>query len=139
MDGLRGSWALWSGVARTSFRRYATYRAATLAGIFTNSVFGVINAYVLTAVWAASPGAGGYDTRDAVTYVWIAQGLIAVVAVWSGGSDVDLAQRIRSGDVVTDLQRPVSLLGWYLAADLGRAGFALLSRSEEHTSELQSH
>ena len=29
-------------IATRSFRRYSTYRAATLAGIFTNSVFGVI-------------------------------------------------------------------------------------------------
>ncbi|MBV9255191.1 MAG: ABC transporter permease, partial [Actinobacteria bacterium] len=29
-------------VARRGFRRYATYRAATVAGVFTNSVFGLI-------------------------------------------------------------------------------------------------
>ena len=36
--------------------------------------------------------------------------------------------RIRSGDVAIDLYRPVGLIGWYLAADLGRALYHLLSR-----------
>jgi ABC-2 type transport system permease protein len=50
------------------------------------------------------------------------------VAVWSGGATDDLALRIKSGDVAIDLYRPVSLLGWYLASDLGRALYHLLTR-----------
>ncbi len=38
------------------FRRYATYRRATLAGAFTNTVFGVIKASIL---FAAADAAGG--------------------------------------------------------------------------------
>lgn len=34
-------------VAVRSYRRQAIYRGATLAGVFTNSVFGFIHAYVL--------------------------------------------------------------------------------------------
>jgi ABC-2 type transport system permease protein len=40
----------------------------------------------------------------------------------------DLADRIRSGDVVTDLLRPVHPVLSYLAADLGRAGHAVFFR-----------
>jgi ABC-2 type transport system permease protein len=115
-------------VATRSFRRYSTYTAATLAGIFTNCVFGVVNALVLTAVWEQNPDAGGYDVRDAVTYVWLGQAMIMVIAVWGGGAPTDLATRVKSGDVALDFYRPVSLLGWYLAADVGRAAFHLLSR-----------
>jgi ABC-2 type transport system permease protein len=115
-------------VATRSFRRYSTYTAATLAGIFTNCVFGVINALVLVAVWEQNPDAGGYDVRDAVTYVWLGQAMIMTIALWGGGSPVDLAARVRSGDVALDFYRPVGILGWYLAADLGRAAFHLLSR-----------
>jgi ABC-2 type transport system permease protein len=115
-------------VATRSFRRYSTYTAATLAGIFTNCVFGVINALVLIAVWKQNPDAGGYDVHDAVTYVWLGQAMIMVVAIWGGGSPTDLATRIKSGDVALDFYRPVGILGWYLAADLGRAVFHLISR-----------
>jgi ABC-2 type transport system permease protein len=50
------------------------------------------------------------------------------VAVWGGGSTDDLADQIRSGDIAVDLYRPVNLLGWYLAADLGRAAYHFLAR-----------
>jgi len=119
---------LYVAIATRAFRRYSTYRAATLAGIFTNSVFGVIYSYAYLALWAANPDAGGYDVVQAVTFVWLGQALLMSVAVFGGGSTEDLAERIRTGDVSIDLYRPVGLIGWYLAADLGRATYHLLSR-----------
>ena len=119
---------LYVAVAARSFRRYSTYTAATLAGIFTNSVFGVIIAFSYIAVWKQNPTAGGYDVTDAVTYCWLAQAMIMTVAVWGGGTTDDVAERIRSGEIAIDLYRPVSLLGWFLAGDLGRATYHLLTR-----------
>ena len=119
---------LYVAVAARGFRRWSTYRAATLAGIFTNSVFGVIYSYAYLALWAQRPHAGGYDASDAVTYVWIGQALLMTVALWGGGTTDDLAERIRTGDVAVDLYRPVGLVGWYLASDLGRAAFHFLTR-----------
>jgi ABC-2 type transport system permease protein len=115
-------------IATRSFRRYSTYTAATLAGIFTNSAFGIINAFVLIAVWKQNPDAGGYDVRDAVTYVWIGQAMIMTIALWGGGSPTDLSLRIRTGDIALDFYRPVGILGWYLAADVGRSAYHLLTR-----------
>ncbi len=125
---MRAAVGLWWAVAVRSFRRYATYRAATLAGIFTNSAFGLIICFTYIAVWEQNPNAGGYDVTDAITYVWLGQAMIMTVAVWSGGATDDLAARIRTGDVAVDLYRPVSLLGWYLASDLGRAVYHLTTR-----------
>jgi ABC-2 type transport system permease protein len=119
---------LHAAIASRSFRRYATYRAATLSGIFTNSVFGLIYSYAYLALWRANPTAGGYDASDAVTYVWLGQALLMTVALWGGGTTDDLAERIRTGDVAIDLYRPVGLIGWYLAADLGRSAYHLLTR-----------
>ena len=119
---------LYAAVAARSFRRYSTYRAATVAGIFTNSVFGVIYSYAYLALWAARPDAGGYDATDAVTFVWLGQSLLMTVALWGGGTTDDLAERIRTGDVAVDLYRPVSLLGCHLAVDLGRAAYHFLTR-----------
>jgi ABC-2 type transport system permease protein len=119
---------LYPAVAVRSFRRYSTYRAATLAGIFTNSVFGLIYSYAYIQLWHAAPHAGGYDTRDAVTYVWLGQSLVMTVAMWSGGTTDDLNERIRTGDVSVDLYRPVPLLWWYYAGDLGRATYHFCTR-----------
>ena len=114
-------------LARSGFRRYATYRQATIAGAFTNVVFGFLRCYVLLAVAAATVGGqvAGYDEAQLATYVWVGQGLLSVI--WIGHWD-DLALRIRSGDVAADLLRPMSPVTSYLAADLGRAGHAMTTR-----------
>jgi ABC-2 type transport system permease protein len=117
---------VYCAVFARGLRRYSTYRAAVAAGVLTNSVFGVINAMVLIALFTARPEINGYDADDAVTQVFIAQGLIAAVAIM--GPPLELGERVRSGAVATDLLRPVSLLGWWLADDLGRAAFQLVFR-----------
>src|SRR4029079_19716762 len=119
---------LYAAVAARSFRRFSTYRAATLAGVFTNSVFGIIYSYAYLALWDQQPHAGGYDATDAVTYVWIGQALLMTIALWGGGTTDDLAERVRTGDVAIDLYRPVGLVGWSLASALGRAAYHLLTR-----------
>ena len=112
-------------VARSSCAQWATYRLATFAGAFTNSVFGFLRVYVLLAVLEARPGLAGFDATDAATYAFVTQGMIAVVFESGYG---ELAMRIRTGDVVSDLYRPVDLQLWFLAADLGRAAFSVVFR-----------
>jgi ABC-2 type transport system permease protein len=108
------------------FRRYSTYRQATFAGAMTNTVFGFLRTYVLLAVAAGAGGvAAGYDREQLITFIWVGQGLIAVVLLWGW---TDLADRVRTGDVSTDLLRPVHPVAQYLGIDLGRAGFMLLFR-----------
>ena len=124
---------LYLAVAARSFRRFSTYRTATLAGVFTNSVFGVIYSYAYLALWHHRPDAGGYSATDAVTYVWLGQALLMTTALWGGGTTDDLAERIRTGDVAIDLYRPVGLIGWYLAGDVGRAAYHLLARGAAPT------
>jgi ABC-2 type transport system permease protein len=114
-------------LAGAGFRRYSTYRQATVASTFTNSIFGFLRCYVLLATLAGTGvgAAAGYDAARIATYCWASQGLIGVVLLWGW---TDLADRIRSGDVMADLLRPVHPVTGYLAADLGRAGHAALTR-----------
>ncbi|MFJ2741623.1 ABC transporter permease [Streptomyces sp. NPDC087440] len=125
---MRVRWRLYALVAVGGFRRYATYRAATLAGVFTNTVFGFILAYAYTALWDQRPHLGGYELPQALAYVWIGQALLAAASLMGGGFENDLMERIRTGGIVTDLYRPADLQLWWLAADLGRSAFQLLGR-----------
>jgi ABC-2 type transport system permease protein len=113
-------------LAGAGFRRFATYRQATFASTFTNCVFGFLRCFVLLATTAATGRAGGYSPPQLVLYCWVSQGLIGVVLALAGWSD--LADRIRTGDVVTDLMRPVHPVVSYLATDLGRAAYAAMTR-----------
>lgn len=123
-----GSGRLYLAVAVGGFRRYATYRAATAAGVFTNTVFGVILVYTYLALWDEKPHLGGYDQAQAVTYVWLGQCLYATLAIQGGGAEKDLMERIRTGEIAVDLYRPADLQLWWLAGDMGRALFQMLGR-----------
>ena len=119
---LRSAWIL----ARAGFRRYSTYRLATLAGLTANTVFGLIRASILlTALASAGTTIAGYTPAQASSYVWWGQGLIASVGLF-GWSEV--ADRVRSGDIAVDFARPLDPQLAYLSADLGRATLQLFTR-----------
>src|SRR5207248_3465660 len=69
---------------------------------------------------------GGYDAQAAVTYTWVTQAMIMVTSNW-GWWDVE--ETIRTGDVVSDLSKPFSYVGFWLARDLGRAAYFVVFRA----------
>lgn len=110
----------------SGFRRWSTYRQAMLAGIFVNSVFGVVRASVLIAAATAAGGSfAGYDARAVATYTFLGQALISVVHVFGWN---ELAERVRTGDIAVDLARPVDLQTVWLAQDLGRGAYNAVAR-----------
>jgi ABC-2 type transport system permease protein len=112
-------------IAKRGWRRHAAYPWATAAGIFTNTIFGFIQAYILLAVFRHRTQVGDYDASDAVTYVWLAQALIMTVYAFGW---TELALRIRDGSIATDLARPLDPQRYWLAFDLGRAPYHLIFR-----------
>lgn len=117
---------VYAEVAKRSFRRHSTYRAATAAGAFTNTVFGFIQAYVMVAVFETRDDVNGLDLSDALTWVFLSQSLIACLGVFHGVGE--LGQRVKTGEIVVDLYRPVDFQGYWLAADMGQAVFNLFAR-----------
>ena len=125
-DSRAPAYRAYLALAAAGFQRYATYRQAMVAAVVTNSVFGFLRiAVMLAVIGAGTRTVVGYDERQLATFVWAGQGLIGVVLLWSLP---ELAERIRSGDVITDLLRPIDPVWQLLAADLGRAGYAVLTR-----------
>jgi ABC-2 type transport system permease protein len=129
VPGRRAGFAALAALASAGFRRYATYRQATAASTFTNTVFGFLRCFVLLATteaaWQAGELTAGYDPEQIALYCWLSQGLIGVVGIWGW---TELGDRIRTGDVVVDLLRPVHPILSYWAVDVGRAGHAMLTR-----------
>lgn len=113
-------------LVRAGFRRHSTYRLALLAGLTTNSVFGVIRAsIVLAAIGSAGSAIGGYSAPMAVAFVWWGQALLGTVNLW-GFQEVK--ERVRSGDIAVDFLRPLDPQLVYLAGDIGRAGINFVAR-----------
>ena len=103
---------------RRGFRRHATYRSATVAGIVTNTVFGLLRGAVLVAaIDAAASPIAGFDRERALTYVWLGQALIGPVAIFRW---TEIADRIRTGELASDLCRPADFQTWWFCDDVGR-------------------
>ncbi|WP_344872258.1 ABC transporter permease [Nonomuraea antimicrobica] len=117
---------LYARLVRYGFRKHSTYVRAALAGAFTNSVFGILRAYILIALWQARPGLAGYDVTDAITFCFVTQACIGPMQLFGGG--LGIPERIRSGDIALDLVRPASLQLWTLSEDVGRASYLFLVR-----------
>src|SRR5437667_371117 len=83
-------------MARRGYGRYAAYPGAAVAGIFTNTVFGFMRAFILLALYQQRETVGGYDASAAVTYVWVGQALLMTVFMWGW---LDIAVRIRTGAI----------------------------------------
>jgi ABC-2 type transport system permease protein len=113
-------------LVRAGFRRHSTYRLALLAGMTTNSVFGVIRASILlAAIASAGSEIGGYDAPKAVAFVWWGQALLGTVNLWGFH---EVKERVRTGDIAVDFLRPLDPQLAYLASDLGRAGVTVVGR-----------
>jgi ABC-2 type transport system permease protein len=125
LGDVQGTARFYWEVARRGYARFATYRGATIAGVFTNTVFGFLRAYVLIALFTSRPHVGGYTLSDALTYTWLTQGALMVIYIWGW---YEIAERIRSGDIISDFQRPIDFQFYWLSQDLGRALYHAIYR-----------
>jgi ABC-2 type transport system permease protein len=116
---------LYYEIARRSFARHITYRAATLAGLATNAFFGLMRTYMFIGFYGAMQTSAGWSLDDVLIFVWLAQGLLMPVFIFGW---YELALTIRSGDVISDLSKPFDYYGFWLARDAGRAVYHTLFR-----------
>lgn len=115
----------YAALTRLAFQRQLAYRFANLSGLLTNGFFGLLRAYVLIALFGARGEVAGYSLRAAITYTGLTQALIAYIALWGWW---DLMRSIRTGEVASDLSRPLDFYGYWCAQDFGRAAAQLLVR-----------
>ncbi|GAB4118898.1 MAG: ABC-2 family transporter protein [Roseiflexaceae bacterium] len=112
-------------VARQAFRRSATYRAAYISGMITNTFFGAMLCYVFLAVYGSRSSMADYSVNDTITYLWVAQAMISIGGAWV---TADLSRAIRSGDVAVELMRPWNYYFFWLSQQLGERAFNLILR-----------
>ncbi|MBN2003973.1 MAG: ABC-2 family transporter protein [Anaerolineae bacterium] len=108
-----------------AFRRQFSYRAANLAGLATNFFFGLLRASLMVALYASRTEVAGISLQDAITFTGLTQGVIAYLSLFSWW---DVMQAVYSGDIASDLLKPVDYFTFWLAQDVGRAMAQLLMR-----------
>jgi ABC-2 type transport system permease protein len=112
-------------LAVLSLKQEMTYRTAMVAGLATNLFFGFLRAMVLIALYDGRTEVNGLSLEAAITFVGLSQALIIFLRVFGS---FDLLQTVYSGDIGSDLLKPISLFKFWLAKDVGRAIFNLVTR-----------
>lgn len=114
-------------LGRRSFRQVLAYRGATLAGIFTNAIFGVILSSIFLGFYASSSTTDvrGWTQSQTLTLTRINQSLLMVVYLWGWW---EIARSIQTGSIAMDFLKPTNFFGFWLSRDLGRATAHVLVR-----------
>jgi ABC-2 type transport system permease protein len=112
-------------LAIKSFQQQMAYRAANIAGLITNLFFGMLRASVMIAVFAYRDNVQGYDLNRAITFTALTQALLAPVQMWGWRY---VMESIKSGEIVSDLTKPIDYFTFWMARDLGRSFYHTLFR-----------
>ncbi len=112
-------------ITRTAIRRHLTYRATALAGLFTNYFFGIFRIAILLALYGDRESVAGVSVAGGITYMILIQAVIGYLSMFRW---FDLMQSVYSGEVVTDMLKPISLFTTWMARDLGRAVVQFLTQ-----------
>lgn len=109
---------VWWHLVRLGALHHFAWRVDVLLTLASSAMVVVLNGSLW---WAAVGGEGqvaGLSPRQVLTYVVVAW---AVSRVTGTRLDDNLGQRVASGQIATDLLKPLDLVGYLVARDVGRA------------------
>jgi ABC-2 type transport system permease protein len=102
------------------------YRSAAIAGFVTQCWWGGLKVMILAAFYGASAGPTPITLAQAITYTWLAQGLLALLP-WT--SDPEVSTAVRTGGVTYDRLRPVDAYAFWLVRCAGWTAARVIPRS----------
>lgn len=89
------------------------YRAAALAGMSTQLIWGTMEILLYRAFWLQSPEKFPMGMDQLSAYVWLQQAFLAFFAMWSW--ERELLRSVKDGTVAYELTRPTDLYGMWMA------------------------
>ncbi|CAN5503489.1 ABC transporter permease [soil metagenome] len=96
------------------FRMLLQYRAAAIAGIWTQIFFGIVLIMVYEAFFSSARAAQPMQLAQIISYIWLGQALLGMLP-WN--ADAEVRSMVRSGAVAYELCRPIDLYSlWYARA-----------------------
>jgi ABC-2 type transport system permease protein len=111
-------------VVDARFRMLLQYRAAAIAGVWTQLFFGFVFIMTYEAFYKSSSVALPMTLAQTATYVWLMQALFAMLP-WN--ADPDVRVMVRTGAVAYELCRPVDLYNlWFARAVAQRTAPTIL-------------
>lgn len=110
---------------RLRFSMGLQYRAAALAGIVTQFVWGAMEILMFRAFYHSDPSAFPMTFRAASAYVWMQQAFLALFMAWL--MENEIFDSIVNGNIAYELCRPVDIYNmWFSRSIANRLSKAVL-------------
>jgi len=111
--------------AKKSFQRQLQYRIANYSGFAVNTFFFVVRAYIFIALYEHRGVVGDYNVIEAITFTGLTQAMAMVIGIFGGN---EIANAVKTGEVATDLMKPIDYQFFALFRQLGRSFYYLFFR-----------
>ena len=105
---MRPYWAFF----RTRFLALLQYRAAAIAGIGTQWLFGFVRVMALWAFYQSAGTAQPMAFEQAAAYTWLGQAMLGMLP-WN--IEREIGESVRTGSVAYELSRPLDLYAMWFA------------------------
>ena len=92
------------------------YRAAALAGMSTQIVWGAMEILLYRAFWLEHPERFPMGMEALSSYIWLQQAFLTFFSIWSW--DFDILKSVKTGSVAYELLRPAGIYGMWMAKTL---------------------
>lgn len=100
---------------RLRFDMNLQYRAAALAGMVTQFVWGFMECFVYRAFYETNPSAFPMEFSAMIAYIWLQQAFLAFFSPWNlENENFDM---IMNGNIAYELCRPISIYDMWFAKD----------------------
>lgn len=107
-----------------AFQRTLTYRFELWVELFINVLFMLIYVYLWKALYAGQTAVEGYDLNGILTYIVVSQTLVTFHFTLRIAHVIE--EKVRTGEVVTDLMKPVDFQLMLLATGAGTSFHTVL-------------
>jgi ABC-2 type transport system permease protein len=111
--------------AKKSFQQSLQYRIANYSGFAVNTFFFVVRAFVFMALYENRDVVAGYNVTEAITFTGITQAMIMVIGIFG---TMEIANAVKSGEVATDLMKPIDYQFVMLFRQFGRSFYYFIFR-----------
>ncbi len=92
------------------------YRAAALAGMSTQFVWGSMEILLYRAFWLEAPERFPMGMEALSSYIWLQQAFLTLFALWNW--ETDILESVKTGSVSYELLRPTDIYSMWMARSI---------------------
>lgn len=104
-------------IIRLKIKNTYQFRIASLSGVITQLLWGMLQIILFKAFYEANPNAFPIEFNALVAYVWFQQAFFSMLGLWNW--NYEIFQKIKNGNIAYDLTKPINLQFYWFSMDIG--------------------